>query len=243
MAIPTTKAEFKNWCLRKLGCPPLDMNLTSEQIDDRIDEALELFQNFHADGSELQYYAHEVTTLDKTNRYLTLPDNFIGIGQLFPFASSFGSHDIFSVQWQIAQSDLWRFASVEIAPYWMAMSNIQWLEEILVGKTPIRYNKYSDKVYIDTDWNRFNEGDFLVIEAYAVQDTAEVYGDIWLQRYAVALIKRNWGDVLKKYEFMPLTGGIKLNGQKMYDEAGIELEKLESELYNTWGLPIGMLVG
>ena len=55
MAKPNTRATFKEYCLRSLGKPVIDINVDEDQIEDRIDEAVQYFQQFHSDGIRRTY--------------------------------------------------------------------------------------------------------------------------------------------------------------------------------------------
>ena len=66
MAIPTTKATFKSYCLRNLGFGVIDINVSDDQADDRIDEALQYFAQYHYDGVERMYLKHLITSDDVT---------------------------------------------------------------------------------------------------------------------------------------------------------------------------------
>ena len=105
----------------------------------------------------------------------------------------------------------------------------------------VLFNRKQDKLYIETDWaNKFTEGDFLIIEAYRLLDPTqypEVYNDIFLKKYCTALIKRQWGENLKKFEGVQLPGGVTLNGKTIYDEAVDEIIKIEEEMNLKWELP------
>jgi hypothetical protein len=128
----------------------------------------------------------------------------------------------------------------------MAMQHIQFLEFLLVGKQPLRYNRNTNRLYIDMDWDRINGGEFLVVEAYEVVDPdlyVDVWKDRWLLRYAACLIKQQWGTNLKKFEGMRMPGGLSFNGQQIYNEATDEREKLEQEMIYTYSLPATDMIG
>jgi hypothetical protein len=128
----------------------------------------------------------------------------------------------------------------------MAMTHIQFLEQMLVGRQPIRYNRYKNRLYIDMDWNIVTSGDYIVAEAYEVIDPdtyIKVWSDRWLQKFATCLIKQQWGNNLKKYSGMTMPGGIKFNGQQIYDEANQEREKMEQDMITGYSLPVTDLVG
>lgn len=246
MAIPTTRAEFTQYCLRRLGKPLNEINIADEQIDDRIDDALQYYWDYHFSGSEKTYYKHQVTETDITNRYLTVPDNIIGVVNLFPIGQGLNTNNLFNIRYQIALNDLYTLTSVSMVPYYMALTHVQFLEQMLVGQQPIRYNRNMNKLYIDMDWNRVNVGDFIIYEAYMVVDPtiySKVWSDRWLARYATCLIKEQYGTNLKKFDNLPLPGGIKYNGQKIYDEAKTERAELEHEMIYTYGGVLTDMIG
>ena len=219
MAIPTSRQSFKDYCLRKLGAPVMEINVDDDQVEDRIDEALLYFSDYHFDGSDKTYYKHQITSDDIANRYVTMADNIIGVVNIFPLGQSIEASNIFSLRYQIALNDVYTLNNVSVVPYYMALTSIQFLEQILVGKQPLRYNRHVNRVYIDTDWNVMSPGDYLVFEAYQVVDPdvfTKTWGDRWLARYAVCLIKMQWGSNLKKYQGMKLPGGMIFNGQAEY---------------------------
>lgn len=246
MAAPTSRAEFKENCLRRLGKPVIEINVDDDQVEDRIDESLRYFWDYHFDGSHKIYYKHQVTAQDMQNRYITLPDNIIGAVNLFDMGSAIGANNLFNIRYQIALNDLYTLTSVSMVPYYMAMQHIQFLEYILIGKQPLRYNRHQNKLYIDMDWDRIGEGFYIIVEAYEVVNPDEytkAWSDRWLLRYAACLIKQQWGTNLKKFEGMKMPGGLTFNGQQIYNEATKEREDLEREMIYTYSLPATDMIG
>jgi hypothetical protein len=246
MATPTTKDQFKEYCLRTLGKPVIEINVDDDQVDDRIDEALKYYWDYHFDGSEKTYYKYQITNTDKANKYITLPENIIGAINLFPIGQGLNTNNLFNIRYQIALNDLYTLTSVSMVPYYMALTHIQFLEQMLVGQQPFRYNRNTNKFYIDTDWNILNTGDFIVIEAYQVVDPTtytDVWKDRWLLRYATCLIKQQWGANLTKFVGMTLPGGIKFNGEKIYNDAVTERADLEKEMITSYSLPVTDYIG
>lgn len=246
MAIPTTRAEFKLNCLRRLGHPVIQINLDDSQIEDRIDEALSFFADFHFDGSEKMYYKHQVTTQNKTDKYITMPDNIIGVVRLFDIGFTNSSTSLFDMRYQLMVNELFQLGNTNMAPYYFAMTHIELINEIVNGKVPIRYQRHNNRLYCDMDWNKVETGQFLLVEAYNVidpDDFADVWKDKWLQRYATALIKRNWGEIMSKYAGMPNVGGMTFNGQQKLLEANQEIQQLEYDLINTYSAPSMGIMG
>jgi hypothetical protein len=246
MASPTTRAEFKEYCLRTLGKPVIEINVDDDQVEDRIDEALRYYWDYHFDGSSKVYYKYQVTEQDKTNQYITMPENIIGVINIFDLGSALGTNNLFNIRYQIALNDLYTLTSVSMTPYYMAMQHIQFLEYLLVGKQPLRYNRHTNRLNLDMDWDRINTGEYLVVEAYQVVDPntyTDAWADRWLLRYTACLIKQQWGTNLKKFEGMRMPGGLSFNGQKIYDEATGERMQLEQEMIYTYSLPVSDMIG
>jgi hypothetical protein len=246
MANPTTRAEFKENCLRRLGKPVIEINVDDDQVDDRINEALSYYWDYHFDGSEKTYYKYTVTQTDKTNKYITMPENIIGVVKIFDLGSALGINNLFNIRYQIALNDLYTLTSVSMVPYYMAMQHVQFLEQLLVGQQPLRYNRNVNKLYIDMDWDRVNVGDYIIVEAYQIVDPdvyTDVWKDRWLLRYTACLIKQQWGTNLKKFEGMKMPGGLTFNGQTIYNEATQEREELEKEMVFSYSLPVTDMIG
>lgn len=246
MAVPTTRSEFKEYCLRRLGKPVIEINVDDDQVEDRIDESLKMYWDYHFDGTEKIYYKHQVTANNISDKYITLPENIIGAVNIFDIGDAINTNNLFNIRYQIALNDLYTLTSVSMIPYYMAFTHIRVLEELLVGKQPIRYNRHTDKLYIDMDWNKLNAGDYLIVEAYSVVDPdtyTDVWSDRWLQNYCTALIKRQWGSNLSKFSGMQLPGGVVFNGDKIYNDASNEIAELERTVINSYSLPSSDFIG
>ena len=239
MAKPNSRATFKEWCLRKLGKGVIEINVSTDQIDDRVDEALTYWWDFHFSGSEKEYYKPQVTDTDKTNKYITLPENIIGAVRIFNIGSvgAGSGSNMFNARYQIALNDYHTLSSSTLAPYVSAMQNISLMEEILVGNQPIRYNRYHDELHVDMDWDKIATGEYLIVEAYQIVDPetyTEAWNDQWLQRYATALMKIQWGENLKKFSGMTMPNGMTIDGPGIYAEGVRDKETLEMEMARTY---------
>jgi len=247
MAKITSREKFKEYILRRLGAPVIDINVDDEQVEDRIDDALLKFRDYHFDGMEHVYYPHKLTQADMDNEYITLPDDFVGVTRIFDINDSYGAMNLFNVRYQLHLNELFNISSVSVTPYVVAMRHIEFLEEVFVGKKPIRYNRNTDKLYIDMNWKDDTVvGQYVMIDGYR-EVNPETYPDVWeepwLKQYATALVKRQWGEHLKLYEGMNLPGGITFNGQKIWDEATEEIQKLEDTVINDYSLPVTDMIG
>ena len=247
MAVPASRSEFREYCLRSLGKPVIEINVDDDQVEDRIDQALKYYWDYHFDGTERIYYKHQITDSDKANQYIALPDNIIGAVRIFAIGDpAVSGGDLFNIRYQIALNDLYTLTSVSMVPYFMVMEHLALITELLVGQQPIRYNRHRNRLHVDMDWNKMDTGSFLLIEAYQVVDPdtfTDVWGDRWLYLYATALIKRQWGNNLKKFGNMQLPGGVVFNGQQVYDEADAEIKELERDMVTNLSLPAMDMIG
>ena len=271
MASPNTKAALKEHCLRTLGKPVIDINVDDDQVDDRIDDALQYFAQYHYDGVERMYLKHEITQAEidraKTdasatatakvdnsitatwlegNGFIPIPESVLSVVKVFDFTDKH-TVNMFDVRYQLRLNDLYDFSSESIIHYEMTMKHLDFLDHILVGEKPIRFNQHQNRLYIDMDWNQdVKVDDFIIIECYRKLDPTtytDIFNDIYLKRYATALIKRQWGSNLSKFEGVQMLGGVTLNGAKLFEEAQADIENLEEQIQLAYELPPNYMIG
>jgi len=246
MAQPTTRAEFKEWCLRKLGKPVIEINVDDDQVDDRVDESLSYYWDYHFDGAEKTFLKRALTSDDISNKYIDVAENIIGVVNLFDIGDALSVNNLFNIRYQFALNDMYDMSNYRLQEYMMAMQHIQFIEEMLVGKQPIRYNRHINRLYIDMDWGRVNVGDYIIAECYQIVDPtvyADVYKDRWLQNYTTAKIKYQWGSNLTKFNGMQLPGGVTFNGEQILQDARDEIQRLEEDMITSYSLPVHDMVG
>lgn len=250
MAVPTSRDEFKEFVLRALGKPVIEINVADEQLEDRIDQALSFYWDYHFDGTELTYYKHEITQADVDNQYIKMPQNIIGAVSIFDIgsiSSISSSSSLFSIEYQITLNELYSLsAGGSLINYVSLKNRMGLMHEILMGKTPIRYNRHRNILHLDESKSSLKVGSFLVVQAYKVVDPEvyeDVWGDRWLQKYTEQQVKRQWGANLTKFEGMQLPGGVTFNGQKMYDDAQEQITKMEEEMIMNYSLPVMDMIG
>jgi hypothetical protein len=247
MAKITSREKFKEYILRRLGAPVIDINVDDEQNEDRIDDALLKYRDYHFDGMQHVYYPHRLTQTDIDNEYITLPEDFVGVTRIFDINDSYGAMNLFNIRYQLHLNELFNISSVSVTPYVVAMRHIEFLEEVFVGKKPIRYNRNTDRLYIDMNWKDDTVANqYVMIDGYREvnpEENPDVWDEPWLRQYATQLVKRQWGEHLKLYEGMNLPGGITFNGQKIWDEAQEEIQKLEDTVINDYSLPVTDMIG
>ncbi len=292
MATPSTRTTLKEYCLRNLGKPVIDINVDDDQVEDRLDEALQYFAQYHTDGVERMYLKYKVTADDvtrmttnksynvdekgtvaenieleegtltsgdtsgdiqaedggailtedstlvrtsyeETQNYLVIPDAIISVINVFPLSDR-ANLNMFDVRYQLRLNDLYDFSSTSIVHYEMTMKHLDFLDHILVGEKPMRFNQLSNRLYIDQDWtNDISADEYLIIECYRKLDPdahTDIFDDLYLKRYATTLIKRQWGQNLSKFSGTAMLCGVTLNGPELFSTALDEQSKLEEEI-------------
>jgi len=268
MAEPATRENLKQYALRALGKPVIEINADDDQLEDRIDEALQFYQQYHYDGIRRTYLKYQYTQADydrinantsesvtknsitttwqEGNGFIVVPESIISVINIFPFSSK-GTLNLFDVRYQLRLNDLYDFSSTSIVNYDVVMRHLDFLDHILVGEKPLRYNQNDNRLYIDMDWkNDLQIGEFLVIECYRKLDPSvytDVFNDMMLKRYVTALFKKQWGANLSKFSGVAMLGGVTLNGQQIFSEALSDIDKLETELRTTYELNPAMMIG
>ena len=237
MAQPTNRDQFKEYCLRKLGWPVIEINLSDEQIEDRIDEAIDFYRDYHYDGSILVYLKHQLTQAEIDQGYVEVPSRLLGVTRVFDISSSLSTGTgIFNVNYQFVLNNINDIVNYNITNYYMTMQQISLIQEWLVGKTMVRYNRRMDKLFIDGKQGVLTEGQYIIIEGYDIIDEnvyTDFWKDRWLQNYAATLIKENWGAVLTKFEGVQMVGGTTFNGQQILSDAREERIRMEEQAINT----------
>lgn len=250
MAVPTTRAEFIEYCKRRLGHPVVEINVDDFQVEDRIDDALRFWQEYHFDGTEKLFYSHEVQASDISQKYLLLEsplnDSIIGISRMLSTTGQ--STNMFSVRYQMAFNDIATYSTRgvrEMSNYWMRMSHLNMVQDLISGMSNLRFNRVTNKIYLDWDWSTdISAGDYIVFETYQkVGDVAELWANSFLKNYATALIKEQWGMNLSKFEGVQMPGGVTLNGRAILEDARAEIAQLKEQMSLSFELPVDFMVG
>jgi hypothetical protein len=231
----TSRQQLIDYCLRELGEPVVEINIDEQQIEDRVDEAIEYWRQHHYDGVEKVYLKHLVTEQDVQNKWIPINDLIYGVTRVFPIATGTStSKSIFDLQYQLRLNDLYDLTSTSIIYYTQVMSHLTLLSDVLNGKPLYRFNRLTNKLYIDESWSdNIPVGNYLLVECYRALDPADVprmYNESWLKHYVTALLKKQWATNIKKFQGLQLPGGVVIDGDKLYAEAKEEIEKLETDL-------------
>ena len=184
---------------------------------------------------------------EENSNYLQVPPQVIGITKIFRFdGANTVTNNMFSVKYQMFLNDIYYFGSTEILTYAMTKRYLEDMDFALNTEKQIRFNMRQDRLYLDIDWGSVQVDDYLIIDCYRLidpNDFTRVYNDSFLKRYLTALIKRQWGQNLIKFQGVKLPGGIELNGRQIYDDAEKELDKIKEQMSNTYELPPLDMIG
>ena len=325
MAAPNSKTTLIDFCLRSLGAPVIEINVDDDQVDDRIDEALQFYQHYHADGIEKMFLKHKVTNSElifqavttgtfvegetitggtsgakaivkkvpttSTLRYNVLVDSntpfqasetvtgessgatgvisssggivkgdmengYIPINSLItqvvrvlPIRDSVSTSDMFDIRYQIHLNELYSMGFMgSLAEYVMSMQYLDMLDAVVDSDDkPINFDRHKNQLDIFMNWNdELEVDDYIVVECYRIIDPntyTDVYNDYFLKKYATALIKRQWGTNLLKFEGMQMPGGVTFNGRQLFDDANEEITRLEEEARLNWEQPVDFYTG
>ena len=243
MAKPASRRELADYCLRALGAPVVEINIDDDQLGDRIDEALQFYQEYHADATIRRYRKHTITGTDVTNQYIEIPETFLSVTRVLPFDVVAGGAGEFNVEYQIMLNDIYDLQGPgSVLHYAMSQQHLALVDQIFDGKDQtVRFARHMNRLFIETRWGTdLIAGKFVIIEGYETinpGDFSNVYNDMFLKRYLTALIKRQWGTNIKKFEGMQLPGGVTINGQQIFDEANEEIQRIEEEMQSRYEMP------
>jgi hypothetical protein len=317
MAKITSRNGLIEYCKRRLGHPVIEINVDDDQVQDRIDDALQFFHDYHFDGTEKLYMKHKITQTDIDRKWIYAPDAVIFVTGVFPFDDSNSSVNMFDLRYQLRLHDLYDFTSISYVSYEITMQHIRTLNLLFSGTPQFRFNRHMNKLFLDIDWTRDVEaGDYVVIECYRKMEpdtititgsvianttgntayasngifdqelvendmitiggferqvlkinspkdielsaphpsnasgltitkggVSDVFDDRFLKQYATALIKKQWGENLKKFGGIQMPGGVTLNGKEIWDEAVEEIRKIEDEVHSLNVLPGEIFIG
>lgn len=240
---PANREEFKKLILRRLGAPVISINVSEDQIEDCIEEALKYFTDYHYDGSEQTYFIATVSAQDITNRYITLPDQVFGVSEVYTKhqATYTALGGMFGAESEMAINFSFNSASGgSLITYYTNSTQYELMNQLLVPKNTVRFNRHLNKLNIDIDWGTMSVGDKIIVSGHLRLDpdtVTELWNDRWLVRYATAKLKYVWGSVLTKFDGNMLPNGVTINGGKIQDDAKDEIQQLEDEMISSYSIP------
>jgi hypothetical protein len=317
VAKPQTRQQFKDYCLRRLGFPVITINVDEDQVEERIDDALQFFNDYHFDGTERMYMKHQLTLEDIERRWIYVPDAVTFVTGVFPFDDSNSSINMFDLRYQLRLHDLYDFTSVSYVSYEITMQHIRSLNLLFSGTPQFRFNRHQNRLFLDIKWDDMRPGEYVIVDCYrklepdsmtltgtlngtagskiitgtntkfdqeilendfirfsdgrnlqirkinspteielvyalqtnvtgltaSKEGLSDIWDDRFLKKYATALIKRQWGENMKKFGGITMPGGVTLNGKEIFDEAMEDIKQIEEEIFNFNSLPSEIYTG
>ena len=183
----------------------------------------------------------------ENSNYLQVPPSVIGVTKIFHFdGTNTATNNMFSIKYQLFLNDIYYWGTTEILNYAMTKTYLEDIDFLLTTQKQIRFNQRMDRLYLDVDWGSLKVGDYIIMDCYRAlnpNDYSRVWNDSFLKRYLTALVKRQWGQNLMKFQGVKLPGGVELNGRQMYDDADKDLEVIREQMSNTYELPPLDMIG
>ena len=214
----SSRDNLKQYALRRLGSPVVEVNVDDQQMEDLMDDALQMLSEYHFDAVERMYLTHTVTQTDYDNRYITVSNN-----------------QIVSLQ------------SLDLGHWAMVQQHLRLLQQMLEPEKNLRFNRVTNRLHIEGDWpNDLSVGTTIIVECYGTIDAetfTELYDNILLKKYVTALFKRQWGQNLSKFTGLQLPGGVEFNGTEIFDQANEEINRIEEEIQDKYELPSDFYTG
>ena len=237
MAKPNTRQKLIDYCLRALGHPVIEINVDEDQLEDRVDEAIQYYQEYHGDAVVRNLLKHQVTQSDIDNGYIDISGNtnMLSINNVFNVSNSQTS-SIFSVDYQIHLNDIFDLTASHggIVNYEMTKQYMSLIDRNVNGMFEmIEWSRHKNRVNFHSDTLNGMKDQYVVFDGYSVIDETtftDVFNDAFLKKYTTALFKRQWGLNLIKFEGMQLPGGVTLNGRQIFDDAKEEIRELEEQM-------------
>lgn len=238
-----TKEEHKEYCLRRLGKPVININVAPEQVEDRVNEALEVYREKHFDATEEMWTTYPLTQTDIDTGYISIPDDILIVTEILPGSlfSGSGGEGMFSFKYQMIANQLSPWQPFDSLDYFMKMTDLESTRQMLEADPRFKYVRHENKVKLYK--KDLFVGYPVVMKVFKLVNAEYVYNDKWLKAYSTALIKRQWGENTSKFQNIQLLGGITINGEKLYADAIQEIERLEEQLDSTYEEPVSFFMG
>ena len=185
---------------------------------------------------------------EENSNYLQVPPAVIGVDKIFHFdGSNTVTNNMFSVKYQLFLNDVaFNLGYNGLLSYAMTRTYLEDINFLLTTQKQIRFNQRMDRLYLDIDWSSLTSGDWIILDCYRTldpNDYSRVYNDSFLKKYFTALLKKQWGQNLIKFQGVKLPGGVELDGRAIYEDAMKDLEIIREMMSNTYELPPLDMIG
>lgn len=247
----TSRAQLKQYVLRKLGEPVINVNIADEQLEDAINDAILYFQEYHFEGCERTYIARKVTAEDKTNKWIPTPSYVRSVTKVFkPYDTAFGTsigQSLFDIQYQFFRNEIFELtrSGAQLSNFHIVLQYIAEMNDMLNFNMRFRFQSSQSKLHIDTDWNRFMVDTYLVYEAFEKidpEDATHLYDHFVLKKLAVLEAKIQWGMNMRKFNGVQLPGGVVMNGEAIYQGAMQEMDAFKENFQTNFQEPLELFI-
>lgn len=266
MAVVSSRQTLVEHALRRLGEPVIEINVDEDQIEDKVDDAIQYFREYHTDASYKYYFKHKMTAAEVAGGYIDLNvatsdasqygqtggNNILSVTRMLPITASYAaSRSFFNVKYQLMLNDMGSMNTFmgDLGYYNQMQQYLSLLDDMLSGQPQISWDRLTNRIYLfgDTTDGDIKVNDCVILEVYMIQDPQFTGGRFWnnmfMKDYTTQLIKQQWGQNLMKFENMQLPGGVMLNGRQFYEDATASIEQLRENMRSEFELPADFFVG
>lgn len=241
------RQEFTEYILRRLGYPVIQINVSEEQINDRIDDAIQFNIDWNYNMVERKFLAIQITQTDIDNNYITVPEDVLAVQKILPFRGVLGNsvNYLYNVEYHLTSSALMQmYSSGDASQFYLTKQYLSTMNDIFNNQPMYEFRRYTDKVHFRFDANqRLAVDDYVVLEVYTPIDVnSRFWDDRLLKEYATSLVKKQWATNLSKYQEVTLPGGVKLNGSDLYNQAEREIIDCEEKI-KQYSEPVDVVIG
>jgi hypothetical protein len=175
------------------------------------------------------------------NGCVTISDMVTGVIRAIPWWHVVSKNNyMFDPKYQVMVTTFNDLSSSSMIYYSQLMSHIAMIDQVLRPIDSLRFNRKTNKIFLDFDWMEAQIGGFLIFEVYRILDPEEftsIYNDRMLKKLVTAKIKYQWGQNLQKYSGIQLLGGVTVDASTIMSQAVAEIEAAETEIRDAYELP------
>ena len=249
MASPTSRQTLIDYCLRRLGSPVIEINVDTDQVEDRVDDAVALYREYHDDATVRIFLKHQVTQTDIDNGYIPISADIPFIRRVLPLNPTYSNVNMFDIRYQLILNSLGDFMQFAggMSYYYQLEQYLDFLDNLLTGQPITTFSRNQNRLYLHGNFEDKDvlKDQYIIAECFQLVDdtTYNIWDDIFLRDYTTQCIKQQWGANLIKFEGMQLPGGVTMNGRQLYDDATAEMQRLEEKLRLEHEMPVDFFMG
>jgi hypothetical protein len=247
MSLPNSRDQFKEYCLRKLGKPVIQINVSDDQVNDRIDEAVKYWNDNHYDGMQMEYLATKITQEMIDTKTIPLPSDVMSVSAIIPVRNDMtvGADNLFSASYQFRLNDILYARDMNLTYFYMQREYYDAMNRLFSVTPRYQFIRHQNKIRIEAKWgdSGFMLDGFVVLEVYRSVSSNSMWTDLSLMNLTTSLIKQQWGSNLSKYDSVILPGGNTLNGTQIHQEAVEELDKIKESIDTRYSPPPRFFIG